>query len=108
MTNAVRSGKSSSRPSSQTAPSVTVQAPVASKPADYVYFDRSTTGFSNDAIPRAKAAQLKLEHYYKISVDAAIERNTRSVLAAVLLVVLQRLTVRLGGLNWNVVSKQTS
>lgn len=48
-----------------------------SKPADYVYFDRTTTGFSDDAVPRAKAAQLKLEHYYKVAVDAAIERNTR-------------------------------
>jgi hypothetical protein len=48
-----------------------------SKPADYVYFDRTTTGFSDDAAPRAKAAQLKLEHYYKVAVDAAIERNTR-------------------------------
>jgi len=49
------------------------------KPADYVYFERTTTGFSDDAIPRAKAAQLKLEHYYKVAVDAAIERNTRRV-----------------------------
>jgi hypothetical protein len=47
------------------------------KPADYVYFDRTTTGFSDDAVPRAKGAQLKLEHYYKVAVDAAIERNTR-------------------------------
>ncbi|KAN0126667.1 AGC/NDR protein kinase [Russula decolorans] len=51
----------------------------SSKPADYVYFDRTTTGFSDDAAPRAKAAQLKLEHYYKVAVDAAIERNTRRV-----------------------------
>jgi non-canonical (house-cleaning) NTP pyrophosphatase len=43
-----------------------------------VYFDRTTAGFSDDAIPRAKAAQLKLEHYYQVAVDAAIERNTRS------------------------------
>ncbi|KAG6335633.1 hypothetical protein ID866_3449 [Astraeus odoratus] len=49
------------------------------KPADYVYFDRSPLGFSNDAVPRAKAAQLKLEHYYKVAVDSAIERNTRRV-----------------------------
>ena len=51
---------------------------VAAKPADYVYFDRTTKGFSDAALPRAKGAQLKLEHYYKVSVDAAIERNTRS------------------------------
>ena len=50
------------------------------KPADYVYFERTTTGFSDDAVPRAKAAQLKLEHFYKVAVDAAIERNTRYVL----------------------------
>jgi len=51
----------------------------SSKPADYVYFDRTTAGFSDEAVPRAKAAQLKLEHYYKVAVDAAIERNTRRV-----------------------------
>jgi hypothetical protein len=43
-----------------------------------VYFDRSTAGFSAEAEPRAKSAQLKLEHYYKVAVDSAIERNTRS------------------------------
>ena len=52
-------------------------SPNSNKPADYVYFERTTAGFSDDAIPRAKAAQLKLEHYYKVAVDAAIERNTR-------------------------------
>lgn len=51
----------------------------AGKPADYVYFDRTTAGLSDDAVPRAKGAQMKLEHYYKVVVDAAIERNTRSV-----------------------------
>jgi len=30
-------------------------------------------------MPRAKSAQLKLEHYYKVAVDSAIERNTRRV-----------------------------
>jgi len=49
------------------------------KPADYVRFERSTAGFSEDALHRAKAAQLKLEHFYKVAVDAAIERNTRCV-----------------------------
>ena len=53
------------------------QSANANKPADYVYFERTTAGFSDDAVPRAKAAQLKLEHYYKVAVDAAIERNTR-------------------------------
>ena len=51
----------------------------AGKPADYVYFERTTAGFSEDALPRSKAAQLKLEHYYKIAVEAAIERNQRCV-----------------------------
>lgn len=49
----------------------------AGKSADYVFFERTTAGFSDEAVPRAKTAQLKLEHYYKIAVDAAIERNTR-------------------------------
>ncbi|PAV20920.1 AGC NDR kinase [Pyrrhoderma noxium] len=49
------------------------------KPADYVYFDRTTVGFSDDAVPKAKAAQLKLEHFYKVAVDSAIERNQRRV-----------------------------
>ena len=55
------------------------QSSSSAKSADYVYFDRTTAGFSDDAVPRAKAAQLKLEHYYKVAVDAAIERNTRYV-----------------------------
>ncbi|CAG8685272.1 6420_t:CDS:2, partial [Acaulospora colombiana] len=46
---------------------------------DYVYFNRSTAGFSDDVIPRAKAFQLKLEHYYKLAVEAAVQRNTRRV-----------------------------
>lgn len=46
---------------------------------DYVYFDRSTSGFSSEAVPKAKAAQLKLEHFYKLAVEAAVERNTRRV-----------------------------
>ena len=51
------------------------------KSADYVFFERTTAGFSAEAIPRAKTAQLKLEHYYKVAVDAAIERNTRCFLS---------------------------
>jgi len=49
------------------------------KSTDYVYFDRSLNGFTEGAVPRAKSAQLKLEHYYKVAVDSAIERNTRRV-----------------------------
>jgi protein-serine/threonine kinase len=52
----------------------------AGKPADYVYFERTTAGFSEDALPRSKGAQLKLEHYYKVAVEAAIERNQRCVI----------------------------
>jgi hypothetical protein len=44
---------------------------------DYVYFERSTDGFSSDAVSRATAAKLKLESYYKLAVDSAIERNGR-------------------------------
>ncbi|KAJ6539372.1 kinase-like domain-containing protein [Mycena capillaripes] len=49
------------------------------KPNDYVYFDRSTADFSDEILPRAKGAQMKLEHYYKVAVDSAIERNQRRV-----------------------------
>lgn len=63
--------------SSQSSSSVNGTASNAAKSPDYVYFDRTTVGFSDDAVPRAKGAQLKLEHYYKVAVDAAIERNTR-------------------------------
>lgn len=42
-----------------------------------VYFDRNLKGFSAGVMPRAKSAQLKLEHYYKVAVDAAVERSTR-------------------------------
>ena len=63
---------------SQSSSSVnSAQSSSSNKGADYVYFERTTAGFSEDAVPRAKAAQLKLEHYYKVAVDAAIERNTR-------------------------------
>ena len=55
------------------------QSSSSNKPADYVYFERTTAGFSDDAVPRSKAAQLKLEHYYKVAVEAAIERNSRCV-----------------------------
>lgn len=48
-----------------------------SRPDDYVYFERSNSGFSSDAIARATAAKLKLVSYYKMAVDSAIERNTR-------------------------------
>ncbi|KAJ8519834.1 hypothetical protein ONZ45_g3271 [Pleurotus djamor] len=46
---------------------------------DYVYFERSTSGFSSDAVARSTAAKLKLESYYRVAVDAAIERNARRI-----------------------------
>ncbi|KAF8195864.1 kinase-like domain-containing protein [Mycena galopus ATCC 62051] len=54
-------------------------AGASAKPSDYIYFDRSTAGFSEEVLPRAKGAQMKLEHYYKVAVDSAIERNQRRV-----------------------------
>lgn len=65
--------------SSSSVSSAQSQSSSTNKPADYVYFERTTAGFSDDAVPRSKAAQLKLEHYYKVAVEAAIERNTRCV-----------------------------
>lgn len=72
----------SSLQQSQSSSSVTSSQSTSSsnnngKPADYVYFERTTAAFSDDAVPRSKAAQLKLEHYYKVAVEAAIERNQR-------------------------------
>jgi len=49
------------------------------RPDDYVYFQRSTAEFTSDAVARSTAAKLKLESYYKIAVDAAIERNARRI-----------------------------
>ncbi|KAF9530422.1 kinase-like domain-containing protein [Crepidotus variabilis] len=50
-----------------------------SRPDDYVYFERSTADFSSDAVARSTAAKLKLESYYKVAVDSAIERNARRI-----------------------------
>ncbi|KIY49967.1 kinase-like protein [Fistulina hepatica ATCC 64428] len=47
--------------------------------SNYVVFERSTAGFSSDAVARATAAKLKLESYYKVAVDSAIERNARRI-----------------------------
>lgn len=44
-----------------------------------MYFERSTADFTTDAVARSTAAKLKLESYYKVAVDAAIERNARPV-----------------------------
>lgn len=85
MANAVRHTVSVSPATSKSGPGMQPsKSPSPSQPGsnsaktpDYVYFDRTTAGFSDAAIPRAKNAQLRLEHYYKVAVDAAIERNTR-------------------------------
>ena len=50
------------------------------KGADYVVFDRQPTQtFSKDAIARATGAKMKLEQFYKVAVESAIERNNRYV-----------------------------
>jgi hypothetical protein len=59
----------------------TATAPVGgtSKPKgdDYVYFERDSSVFTSEAAARATAAKLKLESFYKVAVDSAIERNAR-------------------------------
>ena len=47
------------------------------KPGDYVYFERNPSTFSKDTIARTTAAKMKLELYYKVAVESAIERNNR-------------------------------
>lgn len=49
------------------------------KGADYVYFERSTQGMSKTTLDAATGAKLKLEHFYKIAVEQAIERSNRRV-----------------------------
>lgn len=44
-----------------------------------VFFERSTADFNSDAVARSTAAKLKLESYYKLAVDSAIERNARCI-----------------------------
>jgi protein-serine/threonine kinase len=52
---------------------------------DYVYFDRSTAGFSKASLEKATGAKLKLEHYYKKAVEEVVERANRHVLSSFLL-----------------------
>ena len=47
--------------------------------SDYVYFDRSTSTFSSDAVARATAAKMKLEAYYKNALETTIELNVQYV-----------------------------
>ncbi|CAG8554535.1 10341_t:CDS:2 [Diversispora eburnea] len=44
---------------------------------EYVNFERSTEGFSKGTLDRSTAARLKLEHFYKVTLDQARERNER-------------------------------
>lgn len=44
---------------------------------NYVYVERSTDGYSKAALERTATAKLKLEHFYKVAVDQAVERNQR-------------------------------
>ncbi|KAF8916042.1 kinase-like domain-containing protein [Mucidula mucida] len=55
------------------------QEPSKPRPDDYVYFERSTAGFSSEAVARSTAAKIKLVSYYKVAVDSAIERNARRI-----------------------------
>ncbi|KAJ7180669.1 AGC/NDR protein kinase [Mycena filopes] len=69
--------------SQQQAPSSPILPPSRSQDhqqdPDYVYFERSTAGFTSDAVARSTAAKLKLASYYKVAVDAAIARNARRI-----------------------------
>ncbi|KDN42079.1 kinase-like protein [Tilletiaria anomala UBC 951] len=51
----------------------------AEKGSDYVYFERKLDRISKDTIDAATGAKLKLEHFYKIAVEQAIERTGRRV-----------------------------
>jgi protein-serine/threonine kinase len=67
---------SRSRPPSPTSP--LYQTSPKPRGEDYVYFERKPQdNFTSDAVARATAAKLKLESYYKMVVDTAIERNAR-------------------------------
>jgi protein-serine/threonine kinase len=77
MANPIRQAPPTPRQSMQSSASASQPGSNANKSKDYVFFERTTANFSDQAVPRAKTAQLKLEHYYKVAVDAAIERNTR-------------------------------
>lgn len=47
--------------------------------ADYVFFERRLDGISKHTIEAATGAKLKLEHFYKVAVEQAIERTGRRV-----------------------------
>ncbi|KAJ7155355.1 AGC/NDR protein kinase [Mycena crocata] len=66
---------------SQQGPSSPISPPsrTQEQDSDYVYFERTTAGFTSDAVARSTAAKLKLVSYYKVAVDAAIARNARRI-----------------------------
>jgi protein-serine/threonine kinase len=74
-------GVQSNSPSASSAPGQSNRSSTQSndKGADYVYFERSTQGMSKQTLDAATGAKLKLEHYYKIAVEQAIERSNRRV-----------------------------
>ncbi|KAF8924700.1 Serine/threonine-protein kinase, partial [Dissophora ornata] len=43
------------------------------------FFDRSTEGFPKSAIDHSGAAKYRLEHYYKLQLEQAIERSERRI-----------------------------
>jgi protein-serine/threonine kinase len=69
------------------------------RPPDYVYFDRSTAGFSKASLEKATAAKLKLEHYYKKAVEEVVERANRCVVALFLFVHCDETDFLAGGLS---------
>src|SRR5439155_26626305 len=48
--------------------------------SEYGVFERSTEVFPKGTLERSTAAKLKLEHFYKVTLDQAIDRNERYVL----------------------------
>ncbi|KAJ7890543.1 kinase-like domain-containing protein [Mycena olivaceomarginata] len=68
-------------PSSPILPPSRTPEPRSNNNADgeYVYFERTTSGFTSDAVARSTTAKLKLASYYKVAVDAAIARNARRI-----------------------------
>lgn len=52
--------------------------PSNEKPADYVYFERSTNGMQKSTIEASTGAKLKLENFYKVYVEQAVERIKRA------------------------------
>ena len=52
-------------------------APSQTQQGDYVYVSRSTAGISKATLDRASTVKLKLEHFYKLTVEQTVERNQR-------------------------------